>query len=125
MIVADRAGVRVYDRRTGESRFRHVSPDPEASRLWFDDGSFTARRGTQRCKGDARSGAFAARCGDDLLYFDGHALAVISVASSVWLRGQTTLGEPGSTRGGNAVRPTASLTAAGYRVRIEGMVYMH
>lgn len=124
VMLADRAGVRVYDRTTGELRFRYTPREPEATRLWFDDGTFTARKGKQRCKGDARHGAFVARCGEDLLYFYGHGLAVIAVADAVWLRGQSTLDDPGSKRGGNAVRPTASLKAVGYRVKIEGMVYM-
>ncbi|MCA9654368.1 MAG: hypothetical protein KC501_30890, partial [Myxococcales bacterium] len=122
--LADRAGVRFYDRRSGELRFRYVPPEPEADRTWLDEGTFVARRGKRRCKGDAGHGAFATRCGDELLYFDGHAFAVISTAWGASLRDQSTLSDPGSTRRGGAVRPSLGLRAGGYRLEVSGMVFM-
>lgn len=122
--LADRAGVRTYDRRTGELRFRYAVPEPEVDRMRFDDGTFTARRGSLRCEGDAGRGAFATRCGDDLLHFDGYAFAVISMEMDVSLRAQATLGDHGNTRRGGAVRPTVTLRAGGYRLEVSGKVFM-
>jgi hypothetical protein len=124
VVLADRAGVRVYERRTGKRGFRFAPADPEAPRMFLDEGTFTARKGKLRCTGDAGRGAFATVCGDDLLYFDGHALAVIDYGPPMSLRDQTTLRDDTSTRTGGAARPKASLRTAGWRVLVEGVVLL-
>lgn len=124
VVLADRAGVRVYDRRTGKRGFRHAPREPEAPRMFLDEGTFTARKGKLRCTGDAGRGAFATLCGDALLWFDGHALAVIGYGPPMTLRGQTTLSDDTSTRTGGAAKPKASLRVAGWRVVVEGRVFL-
>lgn len=124
VVLADRAGVRVYDRRTGKRGFRYGPREPEAPRLFLDEGTFTARKGKLHCTGDAGRGAFATTCGDALLWFDGHALAVIGYGPPMTLRGETTLSEDTSTRTGGAAKPKASLRTAGWRVVVEGRVFL-
>lgn len=124
IVLADRAGVRVYDRRTGKPGFRYAPSDPEVRRMWFDKGSFVARKGKLRCTGDAGHGAFVTVCGDDLLYFDGHALAVIGYPSPMVAGTETTLHARTSTRSGGPARPKASLRAAGWRVDVVGFVFL-
>ena len=92
--------------------------------MFLDEGTFTARKGKLRCTGNAGRGAFATVCGDALLWFDGHALAVIGYGPPMTLRGQTTLSEDTSTRTGGAAKPKASLRAAGWRVLVEGRVFL-
>ena len=57
-----------------------------------------------------------ARCGDALLWFDGHALAVIDYGPPMTLDGQTTLADDTSTRTGGrwqiSTRPSTSTRAA-------------
>jgi hypothetical protein len=124
VVLADRAGVRVYERRTGKRGFRLVPREPEAPRMFLDEGRFSARKGKQRCNGDAGHGAFATVCGDTLLWFDGHALAVIDYGPPMYLRDQTTLSDPTSTRTGGAAAPKASLRTAGWRVTVGGRVFL-
>jgi hypothetical protein len=69
-------------------------------------------------------GAFATMCGDALLWFDGHALAVIGYGEPMSLDGQTTIADDTSTRTGGAVKPKASLRVAGWRVVVEGIVFL-
>ena len=124
VVLADRAGVRVYDRRTGKRGFRYAPPATEEPRMFFDEGTFTARKGKLRCTGKAAHGEFVARCGDALLWFDGHALAVIDYGPPMTLDGQTTLADDTSTRTGGGIRPKASLRVAGWRVVVEGIVFV-
>jgi hypothetical protein len=124
VVLADLAGVRVYERRTGKRGFRLVPREPEAPRMFLDEGRFSARKGKQRCNGDAGHGAFATVCGDTLLWFDGHALAVIDYGPPMYLRDQTTLSDPTSTRTGGAAAPKASLRTAGWRVTVGGRVFL-
>jgi len=124
VVLADRAGVRMYDRRTGKRGFRYAPREPEAPRMFLDEGTFTARKGKLRCSGDARRGAFATTCDGALLWFDGHALAVIDYGQPMSLHGETTLSDDTSTRTGGAAAPRASLRVAGWRVVVEGRVFL-
>ena len=124
IIVADLAGVRVMDRRSGGVVFRWAAPSPPKSKFWFDGGTYMARRGPRRCEGDARHGSFAAMCGPDLLYFDGHTFAVFEVGSKLSVRGQTSKAQRKGNAPGPGVRPTAAYRAGGYRLALEGIVYL-
>lgn len=123
VVVADRAGVRTYDRHTGKRGFRYAAPAPAGPPFFFDEGKLSVRGAELRCIGSARRGVFIAPCGDVLLWFDGHTLAVID-REPMSLRGETSLADDTSTRGGDAANPKASLRVAGWRVAVDGRVFL-
>ncbi|MEM7155525.1 MAG: hypothetical protein AAF799_21935 [Myxococcota bacterium] len=124
IVVADRAGVRAMDRRSGRVVFRYAAPPPPESKFWFDGGTYVARRGSRRCEGDAGHGAFAALCGPDLLYFDGHTFAVIETESGFSVRGETSQPQHRGNAPGSGVRPVAAYRAARVRLDLEGIIYL-
>ncbi|MEM6994960.1 MAG: hypothetical protein AAF721_30890, partial [Myxococcota bacterium] len=101
-----------------------VAPERAQPTLWFDDGEYTIRRGATTCQGDARHGSWYAECGDRRVYFDGHSLAVFTVAEPRHIATRH-LGQGKNRLTGHGVSPSAKLSAGGVRVEIRGNVYMH
>ncbi len=122
--LADSGGIQVFDRRTGDRQLTWVAPERGERTLWFDDGTFSIRRGQQTCEGDAGHGAFFAECGDRSVFFDGYTLAVFSGAP-LTLVASRHLGQRGNSLTGSGVAPQAALAAGGVRVSVRGTVFMH
>ncbi len=75
VFVADALGARRLALADGRAQASWSSP-PSEEGVWFEDGTFEVS-GAWRCAGDARRGAFAARCDERLLYFDGRVMTLL------------------------------------------------
>jgi hypothetical protein len=124
VVLADRAGVRVHDRHTGKALFRYVPADPEAPRIFTDQGEMSAFGPKMACLAATHRGAFARLCDDVLLWFDGHAFAVLDRGPPMSLRGETTIDADTSTRSGSPGNPRVALRVAGWRVKVRGRVFL-
>jgi hypothetical protein len=123
VVVADRAGVRTHDRHTGKRGFRYAAPPPAGPPFFFDHGQLRIRGAKWHCIGGARRGAFTASCGDVRLWFDGYTLAVLD-RESMSLRSETTIVADTTTRSGDAANPKISLQVEGWKVGVEGRVFL-
>lgn len=125
VLLADRAGVRAHERRTGRERFTMIADARGPEAMFFDTGTYKLRGHGHHCKGRAKHGALAVRCDELLVYFDGFTMAVIELEPPMKVVARSNLAASSSTyRRGHVIRPGAMLRDRGYTLNIEGLVFL-
>lgn len=98
------------------------SSAPSEDGVWFEDGSFEVS-GAWNCTGDAARGAFAARCGERLLYFDGRVMTLLDAETLQPLE-STSIDQRDAKVEYDGAKTRVVLRLGRSEVRLEGVVYM-
>src|SRR5260370_41920472 len=79
VVIGDPTGVLVLRRTDGSTLLdKPAPPGTSGDFLFFDSGTFEAMGGGVSCKGAAKGAHFIATCGDRILFFNQHWLALFA-----------------------------------------------
>lgn len=123
VIVADAAGVHVFERRTGDLVAQWLAPPREEPAMQFDGGEVSIRRRGKTCRADAGQGRFFVACDDRWIWFDGHTMAVLQ-GDAVGHLATKTVGERGAKLTGGTLTPALTVRAAGVTVDVTGQIFV-
>lgn len=120
--LADRLGVRDYDRRSGQRTRTWTAPADAGAGMFVDAATFTAK-GKASCTGETDHGSFASVCGSRLLYFDGYSFAVLD-AQTLEPKAVTNLDAKTSSTSSDGADVVFKLVAGGVRLTVRGIIYL-
>lgn len=121
VVVADALGARRLALADGRVLASWSSP-PSEEGVWFEDGTFEVS-GAWSCAGDARRGAFAARCDDRLLYFDGRVMTLLD-ANTLQPLESSSIDQRDAKVEYDGAKTRVVLRLGRSEVKLEGVVYM-